>query len=348
MTELKSHDFDRLLASSASLPRILLFFGPDLGLVSERAQKSATRTGVPLDDPFAVVHLTANDLTSDTGRLVDEANSIGLFGGEKLIWIKGAANEKQLLDGLNILCEDLPNSTWIIIEAADLKKNAALRKLAATQRNITSVPCYADDTKALNTLLDEILQQFQLRISSAARSILLSQLGGDRKASRNEIEKLALYCLNEDVIEEHHVTAIIGDASGLSVDDAVNAVLSGDKSGLLHAVRKISASKTPIFLVLQGVLRQFQMIDSIRAEMDEGHMAPPAALAKYARGLHFKKRPIIERALSTWPAASVKRELERLQSCILQSRQNASIEESVALQLLLSITLQSARLNARR
>lgn len=348
MTELKSHDFDRLIASSTSLPRIILIFGPDQGLVSERAKKVAQKTGVDLNDPFTVVQLTAADLTSDPGRLADEANSIGLFGGEKLVWVKGASNEKQLVDGLKVLGENPPSGAWIIVEAGDLKKNAGLRKLAASEKAISAFPCYADDSRALNGLIDEVLQQFQLRISNSARGLLISQLGGDRKASRNEIEKLALYCLHEDTIEDHHVNEVIGDASGLSVDDAVNAVFTGNRRELLHAFTKLGASKTPVFLVLQGVLKQFQMLDSLKAEMDEGHMAPPAAIAKFARGLHFKKKPVVERALAAWPAQNMKREMERLQTCILQSRQNAIIEDSVALQLLLSITLQSARMSNSR
>ncbi len=343
MTELKSHEFDRLIASSASLPTILLFFGPDSGLVSERAKKSALRTGIPLDDPFAVVHLNASDIQADPGRLADEANAIGLFGGGRLVWIKGVANEKQLLDGIGFLAENPPQATQIIIEAGDLRKNAALRKLAASQKSITSFPCYADDPRALNALLDEVLGQHQLRISPGARAHLLAQLGGDRRASRNEIEKLALYCLNENVIEDHHIDEIIGDASSISVDDAVNAVFMGDRSKLLHAFKKIVASKTPVFMVLQGVLKQFQMLDTLKAEMEESGQSPSAVVTRQAKGLHFSKKPIVERALAVWSQTAMEREMGRLQSAILQSRQHATIEESVAFQLLLSITLQAKR-----
>ncbi len=346
MTEIKSHEFDRLLGSSASHSRLLVIFGPDAGLVSERAQKAALRTKVPLDDPFSHVSLTASDLTTDPGRLVDEANAIGLFGGEKLVWIKGVANEKPILDGLAVLAEDPPESAWVIIEAGDLKKNAGLRKLAAAQKTITSVPCYSDDGRALNALIDEVLDKYQLRISQDARSLVLSQLGGDRRASRNEIEKLALYCANDGLIEHHHVTEIIGDASGLSVDDAVNAVFEGQKNKLLHAFSKITASKTPVFLILQAVLKQFQMLDLLKSQMDANGLSATATVAKFARNLHFKKKPIVERALHSWTQQNMQVQMNRLQTTILQSRQNATIEESVAFQLLLSITLQSNRANA--
>lgn len=132
-----------------------------------------------------------------------------------------------------------------------------------------AIPCYADDARALNTLVDQELAHENLRITPAARHMLLELLGGDRIASRNEVRKLALYCRGLGTIDEQHVVDIIGDASAVSADDAVDAILKGDSAGFLHATQKIIASKTSIFLVLQGCLRQFQLLDFMRAEMDE-------------------------------------------------------------------------------
>jgi DNA polymerase-3 subunit delta len=61
------------------------------------------------------------------------------------------------------------------------------------------------------------------------------------------------------------------------------------------------------------------------------------------RHLHFRRKPIIEQALRTWSAEAVAREANRLQAAILQTRKRASLEDSIALQSLLSTTLQSAR-----
>ena len=212
---------------------------------------------------------------------------------------------------------------------------------------IGSIACYADDARALNGLIDSELGPSGLRLTPDAREALLSSLGGDRLASRNEIRKLALYCKGQEVIEEHHVREIIGDASAISADEAVDAVLSGDRNQFLHAAEKIAQSKTPIFLVLQGCLRQFQLLDQMRAEMEEKRLQPAQVMQTLGRSIHFKRKPILERALRTWTGQALAREMNRLQMAILQSRQRQSLEESIALQLLLSITLQSARGNGR-
>jgi len=343
MAEIKAHEFDQFVKRRAKDYRIFLIYGPDRGLVSERAGELAKMTGVDTADAFSFMRLEASDINADPGRLYDEANSTGLFGGEKLIWIKGAGADKNLSDALSGIAQNPPDNAWIIVEAGDLKKGANLRKAAEGASAAIAIPCYADDVKALNSLIDEELSASGLRITADARSLLLDCLGGDRIASRNEIRKLALYAQGDGTIEEKHILDIVGDASAISADDAVDAILKGDLSDFLHAVQKVVASKTAVFLVLQGCLRQFQMLDLMRAEMDERRIGAQEALNIHGRHLHFRRKPVIEGALRNWNAASIATEMNRLQAAILQSRQRSSLEDTVAMQTLLATTLIAAR-----
>ncbi|TCN31775.1 DNA polymerase III subunit delta [Sinorhizobium americanum] len=343
MSEVKSHEFDSFLNRGASNYRLFLLYGPDRGLVSERAAQLAGRSGVALDDPFALVKLDASELQQGAGRVLDEVNAIGLFGGEKLVWIRGASGEKAVVEALQVLADSPPAGSTLIIEAGDLKKGAALRKIGESSRAIASVACYSDDPRSLHALIDKELAEAGLRISPAAREHLVEALGGDRIASRNELRKLALYCLGKDMVDEEDVLAIIGDASAISVDDAVDAVLQGDVDALLHAMKKITTSKTPPFLVLQACLRQFQQLDVMRAEMDANGQQASQVVASLGRGLHFRRKPIVEAALKHWTTPAIRRELGRLQATIYQSRARQSLEESIVLQNLLAIAIQSAR-----
>lgn len=343
MSEIKSHEFDGFLQRPLRDNRLYLVYGPDRGLVSERASQIAAKTGVALDDPFSLIKLDASDLQQSPGRLLDEVNTIGLFGGEKLVWIRASGTEKTLVDSFSALAQQPPDGSYVIIEAGDLKKGTGVRKIGETARSVVAIACYSDDARALNGLIDHELGQEGLRITPAARQRLNEALGGDRIASRNEIRKLALYCRGLAMIEEEHVSEIVGDASAISVDDAIDAVLKGDVDGLQHAIRKITASKTAIFLVLQACLKQFQLLDLMRAEMDDRRQQPSEVIATLGRHLHFRRKPLVEAALKTWTLPAIGRELGRLQTAIYQSRTRQSLEDSIAMQTLLAITLQSAR-----
>ena len=343
MAQKKAHEVEGWLKRPPEDVRIVLFYGPDRGLVSERARRFADWTGLSLDDPFSVVRLDAAEIDREPGRLLDEARALSMFSQRRLVWVRGASNQKGLADQVATLAADPPPDTFVLVEAGDLKKGAALRKAAEGGRGAVAIPCYADDGRALNALIDQELAAEGLRISTAARQRLVEAIGGDRLASRNEVRKLALYARGQTTVEEEDVAAIIGDASAISVDDAVDAVLKGDKDGFVHAMHKIVTSKTAVFLVLQACLRQFQLLDLMRSEMDEKRSQAGQVVATLGRHLHFRRKPVIEKALKSWDGPSIRREMQKLQSAILQSRQRQSLEDSVAMQTLLSSVLQSAR-----
>ncbi|UPA24404.1 DNA polymerase III subunit delta [Shinella oryzae] len=343
MAEVKSHEFDAFLKRKPLPVRLFLIYGPDRGLVSERAAAIAAASGVDLDDAFSVVKLDAGEIGNQPGRLMDEMNAIGLFGGERLVWVRNAASEKGVADAIDMLASASPGPSTLIVEASDLKKGSALRKAAEAASQAVAIPCYADDGRALQALIDQELAAEGLRIAPAARQRLVETIGGDRLASRNELRKLALYCRGRELIEEQDVEEIVGDASAISTDDAIDAILKGDKDGFLHAIQKIVTSKTPIFLVLQGCLRQFQLLELMRAEMDEKRAPAAQAMATLGRHLHFRRKPIVENALKTWASPAIRRETQRLQAAILQSRQRPALEDTIAMQTLLATVLQSAR-----
>lgn len=343
MAEVKSHEFDAFLKRRPLPVRLFLVYGPDRGLVSERAAALAAASGVNLADAFSVIKLDATEIGSHAGKLMDEMNAIGLFGGERLVWIRNAGSEKGISDALEMLSAMPPGDCTLLIEAGDLKKGSALRKAAELPAQAAAIACYADDGRALQALIDQELSAEGLRISPAARERLMETIGGDRLASRNEVRKLALYCRGKEIVEEQDVEEIVGDASAISTDDAIDAILKGDREGFLHAIQKIVSSKTPVFLVLQGCLRQFQLLEIMRAEMDEKRAPAGQVIATLGRHLHFRRKPIVENALKAWTGPAIRRESHRLQAAILQSRQRPVLEDTIAMQTMLATVLQSGR-----
>jgi DNA polymerase-3 subunit delta len=76
------------------------------------------------------------------------------FGGDKLIWIRGACQREVSGRSLAALAQKPPEQTFLIVEAGDLKKGSLLRKASEAARSIMTIPCYADDVRALNGLID--------------------------------------------------------------------------------------------------------------------------------------------------------------------------------------------------
>ena len=89
MAALKGTEADRAITKPDNAYRVILLYGPDTGLVSERAERLARATGVDVSDPFSTIRLDADTIAEDRSRLSDEAFTVGMFGGERLIRVSG-------------------------------------------------------------------------------------------------------------------------------------------------------------------------------------------------------------------------------------------------------------------
>ena len=343
MAQKKAHEVDGWLARPQGAFPVVLIYGPDRGLVSERATLYARQAGFRLDDPFSVARLDAGEIESDPGRLMDEANTVAMFADRRLIWIKGAGTHKALGASLKDLCASPPDATTILVEGGDLKKGAPVRAAVEKGSAGMALPCYVDQARAIEGVIDEVLGRDGITIAPDARQALKASLGGDRLATRSEIEKLALYAGRDGRIELAHVTEIVGDVSAKSLDDATDAILAGDVAGFDRAYSGwVTAGNAP-FQLVSAVMRQFQQLEMLRAAVDGGASAS-SAVAAARPPVFFSRRNNVEKAIQKWTSSSIARGLERLQATVLAMRTRSQLDEPTARQAMLALAIEARRL----
>lgn len=343
MAQKKAHEVDSWLSRPQTAFPIVLVYGPDRGLVSERAGLFVRQTGFQADDPFSTIRLDAAELEADPGRLFDEAHTVAMFAERRLIWVRGAGAQKALATALKDLCDRPPESAVILIEGGDLKKGSPIRNAVETGSAGMALPCYADQARAIDAVIDEILGRDSLAIAPDARQALKASLGGDRLATRGEIEKLSLYARDFGRIEPEHVTDIVGDVSAKSLDDATDAMLSGNVVAFDGAYAGWIRGGNAPFQLLSAVMRQFQQLELLRSAVDKGASAQ-SALAAARPPVFFSRRNTVETAVKRWNAQALARALDRLQATVLASRTRANLDTSTIRQALLGLTVEAGRL----
>src|SRR5471030_1672781 len=153
--KVEARDADRFAASLPKALRAALVYGPDAGLVHERAEKLLKSVVSDLTDAFNVADLSEAVLDADPARLMDEAAAISMMGGRRVVRVRGAGNG---LAGLfEDFLEDQPGDALLVVEAGDLSKGAALRKLFEDNETAAAVACYADTARSLEDLVRDAL-----------------------------------------------------------------------------------------------------------------------------------------------------------------------------------------------
>jgi DNA polymerase-3 subunit delta len=77
--------------------------------------------------------------------------------------------------------------------------------------------------------------------------------------------------------------------------------------------------------------------------MEEKRTQAGQVMATLGRHIHFKRKPVFEKALRVWRPEAASREAARIQSAVLMSRQRQSLEPSIVFHALLGAALQASK-----
>src|SRR5216684_1792622 len=238
--------------------RGVLLYGPDAGLVRERADQLTASICGDLKDPFRISELSAAILAGDPARLADEVAAMSLVGGRRVVRIRDAGEALAAL-----LAETFAGArgdSLIVIEAGDLPARSGLRKLCEACANAAAVACYADSPRELGEVIRQTFAAHRIGVSGEAQAYLVAHLGGDRLVRRQELEKLALYIGDGGRVEFADAVACVGDTTTLSVEELAYAAADGNPAKLEGALlRCLQEGQAPIS-ILRAVARHFQRL----------------------------------------------------------------------------------------
>jgi DNA polymerase-3 subunit delta len=172
MAAIRPGDADRAINHPPAGVFLYLVFGSDSGLVAERIRTILARAVDDPKDPFQLVQIAGDEIAGDPLRLVDEANSIPMFGGRKAIAID--ARGKSIVPALELILKAPPVQCTITVEAGALKRDHALRKLFEKEKAAAAIECFPDGPREIGQLIDRELAAQDLTIEPDAKELLLS------------------------------------------------------------------------------------------------------------------------------------------------------------------------------
>lgn len=344
MVQIKREAADRFLSKPDSAIRVLLIYGDDEGLVSERAERFATAVVSDSVDPISHVRLDVDAVADDPAILADEAHAVPLFGGRRAILIRVAGN-RSIVPAIEMILSSPPIDSWVVVTAGALRKSSPLRRLAETHKVAAAVPCYADSEGDLDRLIDEGIAGAGLAIAAEARAALKGLIGGDRLVSRSEIGKLCLYAAGSATITVDDVRAVVGDAAAFAVDETIDAMALGDAAALDRGYRRLVGSGTPGSVTAGAALRHYNLLQVARAAYDSG--ASAKSLVERARPpIFFKRYDDVARQIAAWSPSRIERALAALDQAMIDSRLHGAIADEViaqAMQFVASIAAGARR-----
>lgn len=326
----------------------VLVYGPDSGLIRERIKAMARTVVDDLSDPFRISELTDGDLKQDPARLADEAASIAMLGGRRVVKVRGAGDATaKIFEGF---LENPAGDALVLVEAGELGPRSSLRALFEGAANAAAIACYADDAGTLETVIRARLAAEGLTPEPAALEYLRDHLGSDRGVTQNELEKLVLYAGPGKEGEKRAVTldnarASVGDNSGSSLDEVIDAAMGGDLDGLDIALAQARAADTNAIAILNALSRHLVQMHLAAARLETGSDIE-GAMRGFRPPVHFSRKSTVQRQMKLWNRKRLDRALALTLEAEGQCKTTGQPEVAICGQTLLRIA-QGAR-SARR
>ena len=324
--------------------RAVLLYGPDAGLIRERADTLARGVCPDLHDPFRVADLSAAALAADPARLADEAAQMSLMGGRRVIRVRDGADR---LAGLFAgFFDDAPGDGFIVVEAGELTGSSALRRVFDNAPQATAIGCYPDTPRDCAAVIGDTLRAHRITASDEATQYLIEHLGSDRLLTRAELEKLALYAGGGSHIELDDVRLSIEDSAALATDDAVMAAAEGDAARVDRVLDRVFQEGESAVSVVRAMLRHLQRLHLLAARAAAGTTV--AEVVRTARPpIFYRQEDGFKRQLVLWNEAGLRAQLGRIAQAELHMKLTGLPAETVCREAMLAVA-QAARSRAMR
>ena len=286
--------------------RAVLVYGPDAGLVRERADRLARFVVADDGDPFRISELSGADLAADPPRLNDEAAALCLTGGRRVVRVRDADDRlgTVFLDFL----ADPPGDALVVVEAGELGPRSKLRAAFEAAKSGGALPCYVEDGAALAGAVRAAMTERGLKADNDAVRTLAALLGPDRMLLRGEVEKLALYVGERGTVTEDDVLACGAEAAATSIDEAVDACLAGDGAVTDRALNRLAGEGVAPVRVLRALAAHLGKIEAVHARAAAGE---DSGQATASQRIFFKRQPAFRAQLRMWRGARLARALAR-------------------------------------
>lgn len=301
----------RFLQQPDAAVRVVLIYGPDSGLVRERADGLARKVVSDLQDPFRVTALTAAQVSEDPQRLQDEMAAMALGGGRRLIRIPHAQDSNA--KAVELLLKNMPPSDALtIIEAGDLDKRSRLRALCEQEpTQAIAIPCYVEGVGDRIRTINEILAAAKLTAPRDVVQYLADVLPPDRIALRSEVEKLTLFAHGQKTVTLADVHAVVQDAGAAELDELVNAAALGQVQQVTLLLQRLFAEQTAPVAILRAAQRHFMRLQQARALMADG-MNAADAVKKLQPPVFWKYQESMAKQAQRWPLPELDAALQKL------------------------------------
>ncbi|GLR46776.1 hypothetical protein [Sphingomonas astaxanthinifaciens] len=249
-------------------------------------------------------------LKGDPGWLADEAASLPMFGGKRLLWIEPAAEDS--VAAITAMLELPAVEAPVVAIAGVLRKDSGLARLADGHKLAIHVASEPQTARQQVGAILELGRAEGLRIAPELAERIAEEAAGDLILVRLELQKFALYLDaapdRPQDLDDDTVAALGIDQSETDFARPGDVALMGDVRGLGGELALLDSSGIDPIPVVRALQRRLLMLAPLRARLDGGQRGDAVLKSVWARD-----KDVVRRILPRWTSPLLSEAFVRVQ-----------------------------------
>jgi len=285
MSVVKPQGFEAAFNSPSSRYSGALLCGPNWDLLN-RLKNQAIKHFTTNHPDGEVVRFSDTDLVADPGRLLEELQSISMFGPDKLIVVDAASTtiHKACIGAISVGWSDC----FLLVTAGDLKKSSPLRKEFEASPNLAITVCYDQSIADLLEFSASFMSGLGTAIERDAIELVVNAVGGNAALLQSELVKLASYAGDDGSLTVADVTEVIAGNEAASMEGLIDAVFSGRPEAAIQAVTTLQQQGQQPATVLIALTNHCALLVEMASAMETGRR-PDAIVKEWRPPIFFKR-----------------------------------------------------------
>lgn len=246
---------------------IYIFIGNEINIVKEKINETINSLNIDNIIKFDFSESSINEI-------IDEVNYVDLFNEKKLIIVNDISFKKLKDKDEEKLIKYIENQNdnVIIFKCVDesLDERKSLTKLFRSKCNL--VICEKLDYKTLHEYVTNMFKEEKKTITFNQVKKILDYCEYNADIAINEVKKLLLYKIGEDVISDEDIDNVVSRSNEKELFNLNEKVLKKDIGGCLESYKILVSSNVDSTIIVDNLAKQFRMLYQVKlliGSMDE-------------------------------------------------------------------------------
>ena len=337
--KIKSENFLDHIKNNVNTYNLILFYGPNFGLVEMLYNNAIKALSIDKDDPFTVSKIDGNDFKENPSLLYDNISTFGMMSDKRTVLLNlvtvtiNKSIENFIIDAL----KETYNFE-IIIKADNIGSQNSLVKYIENLNNGLLIPCYEENINNNKVEISKLLNKYDLVFSDDFISSLNSKFSNDSLTNKMELEKLENFLINNNYVTEAMLYSLIIDNVDVNINKIISFCVSGNPHNALLYLDKIYDKSNTSIILTKSFIKHFKLIEKILLYIENG-MNLTDAVNNIKPPIFFKDKPLITFQCKLWSLGKINIIFRRLIDIELKFKSNIYPEQTLLAQFVLSTSV---------